>query len=57
MLVLTCDVRECIRINNDIKIHILDIGSRNIKLGIEAPRNIRINRKEIYDAIKAKEID
>jgi len=55
MLVLTCDVRSCIRINNDIKIHILDIGSRNIKMGIEAPRNIPINRKEIYEAIKARE--
>jgi len=44
-----------IRINNDVKIHILDIGSRSIKLGVEAPGNIPINRKEIYEAIKTRE--
>jgi len=53
MLVLNCDIQACIRVNDDVNIHILDIQSRSIKLGIEDLGNIPINREEIYEAIEA----
>jgi carbon storage regulator len=47
MLVLTRKFGESITIGDDIKITILDSKGKNIRIGIEAPRNIAIHRKDI----------
>lgn len=47
MLVLTRKFGESIIIGDDIKITILDSKGKNIRIGIEAPRNIAIHRKDI----------
>ncbi|MFP4417463.1 MAG: carbon storage regulator CsrA [Chitinivibrionales bacterium] len=52
MLVLTRKLGESIRIQDNIVIKIVDLDGRHVKLGIEAPRNISINREEIYDRIQ-----
>ncbi len=52
MLVLTRKLNEAIRIGEDIEIKILSIEGEQIKIGIEAPKNIEIHRKEIYLAIQ-----
>ncbi|WEG16565.1 carbon storage regulator CsrA [Alkalihalophilus pseudofirmus] len=48
MLVLTRRLQEVIQIGDDIEIKILAIEGDQIKLGIDAPRNIEIHRKEVY---------
>ncbi|MGD7023341.1 carbon storage regulator CsrA [Rossellomorea vietnamensis] len=48
MLVLTRKTGEAIKIGDDIEITVLSIKGDQIKLGIEAPKNIDIHRKEIY---------
>ncbi|MEC2071264.1 carbon storage regulator CsrA [Alkalihalophilus marmarensis] len=48
MLVLTRRLQEAIQIGDDIEIKILAIEGDQIKLGIDAPRNIEIHRKEVY---------
>jgi carbon storage regulator len=48
MLVLTRKLKEAIQIGDDIEIKILAVDGDQIKLGIEAPRNIEIHRKEVY---------
>jgi len=53
MLILTRRLGESIIIENNIKITVVDINKRQIKLGIDAPKNITINREEI--AMKIKE--
>lgn len=53
MLALTRKVKESIIINGNIEITILDISEGKVKIGIEAPRNIEIHRKEVYEQIKA----
>lgn len=52
MLVLTRKLNESIMIGNDIEITILAIEGEKIKLGINAPKQIEIHRKEIYLSIQ-----
>ena len=52
MLILTRKVGESIRIGDTIIIKIVELDSRHVKLGIEAPRQIAVNREEIYERIQ-----
>jgi len=52
MLVLTRKLGESIRIGDDIIVKVVDLDSRHVKLGIEAPRNVAVNREEIYERIQ-----
>jgi len=52
MLVLTRKIGETIAIDDDIKIVVVQIKGRQVRLGIEAPRNTKIHREEIYIAIQ-----
>ena len=52
MLVLTRKLGESIAIDDDIKIVVVSIKGRQVRLGIEAPRNTKIHRQEIYLAIQ-----
>jgi len=51
MLALTRKKGESIIIADDIEIVVIGIQKEQVKLGISAPRNIPVNRKEIYDQI------
>ncbi len=53
MLALTRKKDEALIINNNIEIKILDIKGDQIKLGVQAPKDVSIYRKEIYDQIQA----
>ena len=52
MLVLTRKVGEGIIIGDDIKLTIVEIKGGNIRLGIDAPRDKKIHRQEVYDRIQ-----
>ncbi|KML41303.1 carbon storage regulator CsrA [Cytobacillus firmus] len=52
MLVLTRRLKESIMIGDDIEISILSIEGDQVKLGISAPKNVDIHRKEIYLSIQ-----
>ena len=47
MLILTRRLGESIIIKDNIKITVIDINKQQIKLGIDAPRHITINREEV----------
>ena len=48
MLALTRKKGESLMINNDIEITVLEIRGDQIKLGINAPKDVPIYRKEVY---------
>jgi carbon storage regulator len=52
MLVLTRKTGEAIQIGDDIEVTILSVKGDQIKLGINAPKNVEIHRKEIYVSIQ-----
>ena len=48
MLALSRKVNESIMLGNDIEVTILEIKGDQVKVGIKAPKNVQIFRKEIY---------
>jgi carbon storage regulator len=52
MLVLTRKLQESIKIGQDIEITVLAVEGDQVKLGISAPKNIEIHRKEIFLSIQ-----
>ena len=52
MLILTRKNGESIRIGDDIVVKVVELDSRHVKLGIEAPRSVSVNREEIYEKIQ-----
>lgn len=54
MLVLSRQRDETIMIGDDIEITILDIKGDKVRVGINAPREIPVHRKEVYDKIKGE---
>jgi len=52
MLLLTRKLGENIRIGDDVKITIVEVKGNHVKLGIDAPPNIKVHREEIYERIQ-----
>ena len=52
MLVLTRKPRQQIMIGDDIVINVVEVQGDNVRLAIDAPREIKIYRGEIYRAIQ-----
>ena len=52
MLVLSRQRDQTIMIGDDVEITIVDIRGDKVRLGINAPSEIPVHRKEVYDAIK-----
>lgn len=57
MLVLSRQRDQSIVINGDIEVAVVDIRGDKVRLGVTAPKNVSIHRREIYDAIQAEMLD
>ena len=57
MLVLSRQVDETIMIGDDIEVTVVDIRGDKVRLGITAPKEIAVHRKEVYEAIKRENRD
>lgn len=52
MLVLSRKKNESIVINNEITVVVVEIRGDKVRLGIEAPKEVPVHRREVYEAIK-----
>jgi carbon storage regulator len=52
MLVLTCEIQQGLFLGREIVVKILDVQGGQVRLGIDAPRNIEVHREEVYRRIK-----
>ncbi len=55
MLVLTRKKNESIIINDNIVVTVVDIRRDKVRLGFDAPKEVPIHRREVYEAIKRSE--
>ncbi len=52
MLVLSRQKDESIIIGDDVEVTIVDVRGNKVRLGITAPQNISVHRREVYEAIQ-----
>jgi carbon storage regulator len=52
MLKLTRRVGETLVVGDDITVTIVDVKANQVRIGISAPRNVAVHRKEIYERIQ-----
>ncbi|MFM7617260.1 MAG: carbon storage regulator CsrA [Actinomycetes bacterium] len=52
MLVLTRREQEAIMIGDSIVVRVLEVRGDQVRLGIEAPRDVVVHREEVYEAVQ-----
>ena len=57
MLVLSRQKDESIMIGDDVEITIVNVRGDKVRLGIAAPKEIAVHRREVYDAIQREKAE
>ena len=57
MLVLTRKLHQSIVIGDGIEIVVLDVRGEQVRIGIKAPKDVAVHRKEVFDQIQEANLD
>lgn len=55
MLILTRRVGETVMIGNDVTVTVLGVKGNQVRVGVNAPKEVAVHREEIYERIKREE--
>jgi carbon storage regulator len=55
MLILTRRVDEAVMVGNDITVTIVGVRGHQVRIGINAPTDVTVHRKEIYERIRREQ--
>jgi len=56
MLILTRRLNESLMVGDDVRVTVLGIKGNQVRVGINAPRNVPVHRQEIYEKIKDEKL-
>ena len=56
MLILTRKIGESIMIGDNVKVTVLGVEGRQIRVGIDAPKEVSVHREEIYNKIESEKV-
>ncbi|MDQ1242352.1 MAG: carbon storage regulator [Pseudomonadota bacterium] len=57
MLILTRRVGETVMIGDDVTVTVLGVKGNQVRIGVNAPRDVAVHREEIFERIKREEQD
>jgi carbon storage regulator len=57
MLILTRRVGETVMIGNEVTVTVLGVKGNQVRIGINAPKNVAVHREEIFERIKREQTD
>lgn len=57
MLILTRRVGETVMIGDDVTVTVLGVKGNQVRLGVNAPRDVAVHRQEIYDRIRDEDTE
>jgi carbon storage regulator len=54
MLIITRRPGEKLMIGDDVVVEVIEVSGSSVRIGIDAPKSVRVYREEIYSAVKAE---
>ncbi len=54
MLILTRNIGQSLKVGDSVDVVVLGVKGNQVRIGIEAPKNLPVHREEIYNKIKAE---
>ena len=54
MLILTRRVNESLRVGDDVTVTVVAVKGNQVRIGINAPKDVVVHREEIYDRVQAE---